>query len=321
MRRAPFLFLRTFPCVLHAFDVSSAPRINLSPAFPVTASRLTLVTRGSPLARRQTELTVERLSRFLPDTQFLTEILVTTGDRRTEWSLEKQGGKGLFTSELEAALREGRGDIAVHSAKDLPTDMPEGLAVAGYLPREDAADVLVRRIDRPSPALIATGSPRRRTQASLLFPKAAFCELRGNVDTRLRKIAAGEADASFLAAAGLNRLGIREWPGLVFERFDLDRMVPAAGQAAVAIQVREQDVARFSPLLDADCARAVGIERRFLARLGEGCHTAFAAHWEGGRIHLFRDDFGRHTFDFEPESTGEALDAEVDRVLKRLLPA
>lgn len=280
--------------------------------------RITLVTRGSPLARRQTELTIERLAKLLPGTEFVTEIIVTTGDKRTEWSLEKQGGKGLFTSELEAALREGRGDIAVHSAKDLPTEMPEGLTIAGYLPREDAADMLIRRADIASPKRIATGSPRRRTQARILFPDAEFTELRGNVDTRLKKIAAGEADASFLAAAGLNRLGIREWPGLVFERFGLDRMVPAAGQAAVAIQTRLADAAKFAPLLDADAVRAVTIERRFLARLGEGCHTAFAAHWENGRIHLFRDDFGRHTYDFPAPDPDTGLDAKVDAILQKL---
>ncbi len=282
-------------------------------------SRITVVTRGSPLARRQTELTIERLAALMPGTEFVTEIIVTTGDRRSEWSLEKQGGKGLFTSELEAALREGRGDIAVHSAKDLPTDMPEGLAIAGYLAREDAADMLVRRADAPTPRVIATGSPRRRAQARIHFPDAEFTELRGNVDTRLKKIAAGDADASFLAAAGLNRLGIRGWPGLVFERFGLDRMVPAAGQAAVAIQTRAADAAMFAPMLDAECARAATIERRFLARLGEGCHTAFAAHWENGRIHLFRDDFGRHTLSFPPCLSEAELDGAVDAALRRIL--
>lgn len=282
------------------------------------SSRITIVSRGSPLARRQVELTIERLSTLLPGTEFVVEYIVTTGDKRTEWSLEKQGGKGLFTSELEAALREGRGDIAVHSAKDLPTEMPEGLTIAGYLPREDAADMLIRRADIAVPRTIATGSPRRRTQASIVFPDAKFTELRGNVDTRLKKIAAGEADASFLAAAGLNRLGIKSWPGLVFERFGLDRMVPAAGQAAVAIQTRLADAAKFAPLLDADSARAVTIERRFLARLGEGCHTAFAAHWTAGKIHLFRDDFGRHTYDFPVPGSEAALDAAVDAVLTKL---
>ena len=254
----------------------------------------------------------------MPGTEFVTEIIVTTGDKRTEWSLEKQGGKGLFTSELESALREGRGDIAVHSAKDLPTEMPEGLTLAGYLTREDAADMLIRRADIATPAKIATGSPRRRAQAKSVYPSSEFTELRGNVDTRLKKIAAGEADASFLAAAGLNRLGIREWPGLVFERWGLDRMVPAAGQAAVAIQTRVADAAKFAPFLDADAARAVTIERRFLSRLGEGCHTAFAAHWEGGRIHLYRDDFGRHTFEFPVPAGDSALDAAVDAVLRRM---
>lgn len=280
--------------------------------------KLVLVTRGSPLARRQTELTLARLARLLPGVEFVTEIVVTTGDKRTEWSLEKQGGKGLFTSELEAALREGRADLAVHSAKDLPTEMPAGLALAGYLPREDAADLLIRRAEVAVPRLIATGSPRRRAQAAPLFPGCAFTELRGNVDTRLKKIAAGDADASFLAAAGLNRLGIREWPGLVFERFGLDRMVPAAGQAAVAIQTRAEDAAAFAPFLDADTARAVTIERRFLSRLGEGCHTAFAAHWESGRLHLYRDDFGRHTVDFPAPASDAALDTAVDALLSRL---
>lgn len=281
-------------------------------------SKITIVTRGSPLARRQTELTIERFSRLLPGVEFHTEIIVTTGDKRTEWSLEKQGGKGLFTSELEEALREGRGDVAVHSAKDLPTEMPEGLTIAGYLPREDAADMLIRREDAVRPKTIATGSPRRRTQANIHFPDATFTELRGNVDTRLKKIAAGDADASFLAAAGLNRLGIRSWPGLVFERFGLDRMVSAAGQAAVAIQTRAEDAAIYAPLLDAPTGRAVTIERRFLARLGEGCHTAFAAHWVDGKIHLFRDDFGRHTYELADTPCDRELDAKVDAIIARL---
>ncbi len=284
----------------------------------MSSRKLVLVTRGSPLARRQTELTIERLSRLMPGVEFVTEIVVTTGDKRTEWSLEKQGGKGLFTSELEAALREGRADLAVHSAKDLPTEMPAGLALAGYLPREDAADMLIRRAEVATPRLIATGSPRRRAQAKAVYPDCEFTELRGNVDTRLKKIAAGDADASFLAAAGLNRLGIRAWPGLVFERFGIERMVPAAGQAAVAIQTRAEDVAKFAPFLDADAARAVTIERRFLSRLGEGCHTAFAAHWESGRIHLYRDDFGRHTVDFPAPPGDTALDTAVDALLARL---
>src|SRR6476660_2881063 len=128
-----------------------------------------------------------------------TELLkiVTTGDKQSEWSLEQRGGKGLFTSELEAALKRGEADVAVHSTKDLPGDMPEGLGIGGYMPREDARDILVLRSGVAEPKSIATGSPRRRLQIGMLFPNAEFTEIRGNVDTRLRKIAeGGVADAT-----------------------------------------------------------------------------------------------------------------------------
>lgn len=253
---------------------------------------LVLLTRGSPLARRQAELVSARLGPALGRPVEI-RILVTTGDRQAAWSLEKQGGKGLFTAELEQALQRGEGDIAVHSAKDLPTEMPAGLALAGFLPREDARDTLVRRADCPVPRRIASGSPRRRAQGAKLFPGAEWTELRGNVDTRLRKVAEGQADATFLAQAGLNRLAIAAWDGLVLEPVGIDRMVPAAGQGAVALQTRAEDAALYAPSLDAATARAVSIERLFLARLGEGCHTAFACHVAGDRVHLFREDLGR----------------------------
>ncbi len=149
---------------------------------------LVLLTRGSPLARRQADLVSARLGAALGRPVEI-RIIVTTGDKQTNWSLEKQGGKGLFTAELEEALRRGEGDIAVHSAKDLPTEMPTGLALAGFLPREDVRDTLVRRADMTTPRRIATGSPRRRAQGAKLFPGAEWTELRGNVDTRLRKVA------------------------------------------------------------------------------------------------------------------------------------
>ena len=267
---------------------------------------LVLLTRGSPLARRQAELAAAHLGAALGRPAEI-RILVTTGDRQADWSLEKQGGKGLFTAELEQALLRGEGDLAVHSAKDLPTEMPAGLGIAGFLPREDPRDALVRREGTPLPRLIATGSPRRRAQGRLLFPGADWNELRGNVDTRLRKVAAGQADASFLACAGMNRLGIRSWEGLAIEPIGLDRMVPAAGQGAVALQCRSGDIPAFAGCLDADTARAVGIERLFLARLGEGCHTAFACHVSGAEVHLFREDFGRLTY---PMPARDARQAE-----------
>lgn len=214
--------------------------------------------------------------------------MTTTGDRQTQWTLQEHGGKGLFTKELEDALLEKHADLAIHSAKDLPTELPEGLALAGFMPREDSRDVLVRREDKPSPTLIASGSPRRREQGSKLWPEAQWTELRGNVETRLRKISEGQADATILAAAGLKRLGINSYPGLVFEPISTDNMVPAAAQAAIGIECRAADVPRFAPLFDTKTALAVGIERAILAALGGGCHSASAAHYDGEtlRIHL-----------------------------------
>lgn len=266
---------------------------------------LVLLTRGSPLARRQADLAAAHLGAALGRTTEI-RILVTTGDRQSAWSLEKQGGKGLFTAELEQALLRGEGDLAIHSAKDLPTEMPAGLGLAGFLPREDPRDALVRREGVAPPRLIATGSPRRRAQGKLLFPGAEWNELRGNVDTRLRKVAEGQADASFLACAGMNRLGIRSWEGLVIEPIGLDKMVPAAGQGAVALQSRADDIPGLSGCLDPEAARAVGIERLFLARLGEGCHTAFACHVDGGAVHLFREDFGRRSYPMPARDAREA---------------
>jgi hydroxymethylbilane synthase len=195
--------------------------------------------------------------------------------------------------------------------------MPAGLEIAACLPRQDARDVLVRRADVTAPHRIATGSPRRRAQGRLTFPDAEWTELRGNVDTRLKKLAQGDADASYLAASGLDRLGIAAWDGLAFERVDLARMVPAAGQGAVALQGRVGEAARFAA---AGCGRttfSVTVERLFLAKLGEGCHTAFACHHADGRVHLFRDDFGRRDVDF-PATDLPSADALADRILRDL---
>ncbi len=224
-----------------------------------------------------------------------TELLkiVTTGDRQTDWSLEQKGGKGLFTSELESAVAEGKADVAVHSCKDLPGDMPAGLAIAGYLPRADARDLLVLRDGIETPATIATGSPRRRLQIAMLFPDAQFTTIRGNVDTRLRKIGADHvADATILAAAGLSRLGIGSWPGVAFHPIEFGHMVPAVGQAAVAIQCRAGEEERFAAALDATTAKYVTVERAFQSALGGGCHTAFATHATADTLWFFHEEVG-----------------------------
>lgn len=279
---------------------------------------IVIVTRGSPLALQQTHDAAARLQAALGRPTEI-RILTTTGDRQASWSLEKQGGKGLFTAELEQALLRGEADLAIHSSKDLPTEMPAGLAIAVCLPRQDARDVLVRRTDIASPKLIATGSPRRRAQGALAFPQAQWTELRGNVDTRLKKLANGDADASYLAASGLNRLGIKEWPGLSLEPVALTDMVPAAGQGAVAIQSRSAEVARYAAAGCAATTYSVAVERLFLAKLGEGCHTAFACHHAAGRVHLYRADFGRRDFAF-PVTDLAAASALADDILRQILP-
>lgn len=255
--------------------------------------KLVLATRKSPLALAQTEMVAAHLRAALGvETELLK--IVTTGDKQTEWSLEKRGGKGLFTSELESALQRGEADVAVHSTKDLPGDMPAGLAIGGYMPRADTRDVLVLRADVETPKLIATGSPRRRLQIKLMFPDVEFTEIRGNVDTRLRKIGQQKvADGTILAAAGMKRLGIESWPDVEFAPLDFADMVPAVGQGAIAVQCRESDAAKYAAVFDAPTHRAVTVERAFQNALGGGCHTAFAAHVVGDTLYLFHENIGQ----------------------------
>jgi len=258
----------------------------------VTARSLILATRKSPLALAQSNQVAAHLRAVL-GVEVELRPMVTTGDRQAEWSLEQKGGKGLFTNELEQALLRGEAEIAVHSTKDLPGDMPAGLAIAGYLPREDTRDVLVVREDIAAPRKLATGSPRRRLQIARLHPGVEFCEIRGNVDTRLRKIAEQHlADATILAAAGLKRLGIAGWPGLRFVPLAHDQMAPAVGQGAIAVQCRAGDAAKFAEHLDAATARAVGLERALQAALGGGCHTAFGAHATADTLYFFHERTG-----------------------------
>jgi len=256
------------------------------------SEEIVIASRKSPLALAQAELAIASFGVAMPGSDFRIEKMVTTGDRRRDWSLEEKGGKGLFTKELEDALLDNRADLAVHSAKDLPSEMPEGLAIAGFLPRESPEDVLVARNGVGEPARIATGSPRRRIQLRFLYPQADFIEIRGNVDTRLDKIANGYADATVLAAAGLKRLGIESWQGVSFRTLSLDECVPAVGQAAVAIQCRNEDVSRYQGALHSSTAVAVRLERAFMERLGGGCQVAFAVHYADDTLRIYHKDCG-----------------------------
>ncbi len=279
--------------------------------------KLILATRQSPLALAQAGLVAARLRAVLGvETDLLK--MVTTGDQQADWSLENKGGKGLFTSELEAALLRGDAAVAVHSTKDLPGDMPAGLAIAGYLPREDPRDVLVLRAGVAQPKSMATGSPRRRLQVRALFPGVEFCEIRGNVDTRLRKIGEQQvADGTILAAAGLKRLGIANWPGVEFHALGFQSMVPAVGQGAIAVQCRAEEAGKYAGVFDAVTAREVALERAFQAALGGGCHTAFGTHATADRLYFFHEKTGLRSLPLVPEDFAHPA-ATAARLLQSL---
>jgi hydroxymethylbilane synthase len=279
--------------------------------------KIILATRKSPLALVQAEMVAARLQEKIPGAQCELLKVVTTGDKQAEWSLSKAGGKGLFTAELEQALVRGDADVAVHSCKDLPGENAPGLVVAGFLPREVTHDVLILREGVTTPATIATDSPRRQQQVAKLFPAATFTAIRGNVDTRLKKIAAGAADATILAAAGMKRLGIAGWPGLVFRPLAFVESVPAVGQGAIAMQCRSGDEVRFAPVLDAATARCVNLERAFQAALGGGCQIAFGAHATKESLCFFHEKTGIRTLPLsEPDFSDPG--ATAARLLKEL---
>jgi len=243
---------------------------------------LTVGTRPSALARQQTEMVINRLRTAWPGLTCRVVTLTTEGDRALDRPLPEIGGKGLFTEAIEAALRAGEIDLAVHSLKDLPTEESPGLVIGAVTPREDARDVLISRhgcpLERlPVGARVGTSSLRRSAQVLALRPDVTVLPLRGNVDTRLRKAATPDYDAIILAAAGVIRLGraaeVTQW--LPFEV-----MLPAPGQGALAVQVRADDqalLARLAPIHDLPTWAAVTAERAFLAALGAGCSAPVAA--------------------------------------------
>lgn len=242
--------------------------------------QLIVGTRGSALALAQTEIVCAALRRAHPTLDFRVERITTTGDRRADTPLSELG-RGIFVTEIEASLRARHIDIAVHSAKDLPSTLPDDLAFAAILRRADARDVLVSRFggmrELPGGARVGTSSPRRACLLRAMRPDLEPRDIRGNVDTRLRRLAAGEYDAVVLAAAGLIRLGraseITEW-------LDVDRMVPSVGQGALAVEARADDgeiMALLEPLDDSATRQAVLAERAFLAELGAGCRAAAGA--------------------------------------------
>ena len=250
-----------------------------------------LGTRGSPLALAQARAVAARLRALGADVEVVP--MRTEGDRLVDAHLAAVGGKGLFVGEIEEALREGHIDGAVHSLKDLPAELPAGLTLGAFTEREDPRDVLVSRSgasfeDLRAGAVVGTSSPRRRALARALRPDLVLEPIRGNVDTRVRKLESGPWDALILAAAGLSRLGLTPryaWP------LDPTVFVPAVGQGIVAVEMRAADrttrawIERIDHAPTRVCALA---ERAYLGRLGASCNTPMAAHavLDGARLRM-----------------------------------
>ncbi|MEE4120796.1 MAG: hydroxymethylbilane synthase [Paracoccaceae bacterium] len=267
----------------------------MTPDLPTPAQPLKIGTRGSPLALAQAHETRGRLMAAfdLPEDAFEVVVIKTTGDRVLDRPLKEIGGKGLFTREIEEDLASGAIDIAVHSMKDMPTIQPDGLILDTYLPREDVRDAFVTLAgsafaDLGEGAVVGTSSLRRRAQLLWRRPDLHVVEFRGNVQTRMKKLADGVAEATFLACAGLSRLGAHE-----VKRVPLtpDEMLPAVAQGAIGIERRIDD-ARTAEMLaaihDATTGMLLEAERAYLAALDGSCETPIAglAQLDGGTIRL-----------------------------------
>jgi hydroxymethylbilane synthase len=247
---------------------------------PSAVPVLRIGSRGSPLALVQAREVQRRLATAAGIDAAAIEIKVirTTGDVVQDRPLAEAGGKGLFTKEIEEALLAGSIDLAVHSSKDIPTILPQGLVLAGFPPREDVRDAFISRKAEslralPPGAVVGTASPRRQALVKRLRPDLAVGMLRGNVETRLRKLDAAEVDATLLAVAGLNRLGLLSSATAIL---DPDEFIPAVGQGAIGIETRADDGrtrALIEAIDDADTGAALAAERAFLAMLDGSCRT------------------------------------------------
>lgn len=249
------------------------------------SARLRLGTRGSPLALAQAHEARGRIAAAAGWTEAEVEIVVikTTGDAIQDRALSEAGGKGLFTKELDKALLDGAIDVAIHSAKDLPTRLPDAIAIAGYFEREDVRDVLIAAratafADLPRGATVGTASLRRQAQVLRRRPDLIVKLLRGNVGSRLRKVEDGEYDATLLALAGLNRLGLAHHATAIL---DVETFLPAVGQGAIAVTARQADARtldRLAPVIHAPTTAALACERAFLTVLDGSCRTPIAGY-------------------------------------------
>lgn len=245
--------------------------------------RLVIGTRGSALALTQARWVIGRLRERWPDLDVREKVIATRGDRVQDRPLAAIGEKGVFVREIEAALAAGEIDAAVHSLKDLPAALPRGFCLAAVPEGEDPRDCLVAPafgcLDAlPQCATVGTGSPRRQAQIRALRPDLRVRDIRGNVDTRLRKVREGDYDAAVLACAGLLRLGLGS---AISQRFSPEEMTPAIGQGVLAIEARADDqtvIERLLPLDDAATRAGITAERALARELGAGCSVPLGAH-------------------------------------------
>ena len=288
-------------------------------------------TRGSPLALAQAHETRDRLmaAHGLPEEMFEIVVLSTKGDRITDRALAAIGGKGLFTEEIEEQLLSGALDFAVHSSKDMPTALPEGLTLSTFLPRADPRDAFIGRTvknlsDLPAGAIVGSSSLRRQALIRRLRPDIEVVIFRGSVQTRLQKLADGAVDGTFLAYAGLTRLGLQD---VATEVLDPKEFIPAPAQGAICIEQRENDdriSALLAPINDRDTYDAVACERGFLAALDGSCRTPIAGHalLDGETIRfsgLILTPDGRQAHDIAVEGTraeAEALGRAAGETLR-----
>jgi hydroxymethylbilane synthase len=287
--------------------------------------RLRVATRGSALARWQADHVAVLAQKAEPGLEVETVVVVTSGDRRRDVPIWELGGKGVFVKEVQAAVLDGRADVAVHSAKDLPSLTPDGLVIGAVPERADVRDALVGSTvaDLAPGATVASGSLRRRAQLANVRPDLRFEGLRGNIATRLARLDQADVDAVVMAAAALDRLGLAEW---IAERLDPDVMLPQVGQGALAVECRADDTDSRC-LLDriehTPSRRAVDAERGFLAELGGDCSVPAAAHgtMAGDRLRvraLVASADGRTVLRHElagPAASGAALGRSVARQL------
>jgi len=294
-------------------------------------NRLVVGTRGSLLARTQTQWVVDRVLAANPGLEIATQIITTKGDRQQDRPLPEIGGKGLFTEELEAALLDGSIDLAVHSTKDLPTQLAAGLAVMAYPPREDPRDAWIsadgtRFEDIPAGSVVGTTSLRRQAQLLMRRPDLTFVGLRGNVDTRIRKVQRGDCVGAVLAMSGLKRASLQDH---VTHPFEPAEMLPAPGQGALAIEGRADDArlaACLAPLHDPDTAAAVNCERAILARLDAGCRAPVAVYATVAGNQLTCDALvispdGRRSLGKSARSHVSRLETLVDEIVTALKQA